>query len=44
MRLGFIGCGNMAGAIIAGIIKKGLVSPDEIYGSKFNARTCERNA
>lgn len=33
MRLGFIGCGNMAGAIIAGIIKKGLVSPDEIYGS-----------
>lgn len=33
MRLGFIGCGNMAGAIIAGIIKKGLVPPDEIYGS-----------
>lgn len=33
MRLGFIGTGNMAGAIMGGIIKKGIVSPDNIIGS-----------
>lgn len=33
MRLGFIGCGNMAKAIIQGIIAKGLVAPEEILGS-----------
>lgn len=33
MRLGFIGCGNMAKAIIAGIVAKGLVTPDDILGS-----------
>ena len=33
MRLGFIGTGNMAGAIMGGIIKKGLLSPEEILGS-----------
>lgn len=33
MRLGFIGCGNMATAIIQGIIKKGLVAPEDILGS-----------
>lgn len=33
MRLGFIGTGNMAGAIIGGIIKKGIVKPEEIIGS-----------
>ncbi|MCI8833911.1 MAG: pyrroline-5-carboxylate reductase [Ruminococcus sp.] len=33
MKLGFIGTGNMAGAIIGGIIRAGLVSPEEIIGS-----------
>ena len=26
MKLGFIGCGNMAGAIMGGIIREGLIS------------------
>lgn len=33
MRLGFIGCGNMAKAIIQGIISQGSVAPEEIIGS-----------
>ena len=30
MKIGFIGCGNMAKAMIAGIIKKGVVAPADI--------------
>ncbi|MFR5335855.1 MAG: NAD(P)-binding domain-containing protein, partial [Blautia producta] len=30
MKLGFIGCGNMASAIIGGILKNNLVQPDDI--------------
>ena len=33
MRLGFIGCGNMAKAIIQGILAKGLVAPEDILAS-----------
>lgn len=33
MKLGFIGTGNMAGAIMGGIIKKGIFAPGEIIGS-----------
>lgn len=33
MKLGFIGLGNMATAIIAGILKKGLVPAENILGS-----------
>ncbi|MBO5460603.1 MAG: pyrroline-5-carboxylate reductase [Ruminococcus sp.] len=33
MKLGFIGTGNMAGAIIGGIIKEGIVTPENIIGS-----------
>lgn len=33
MRLGFIGTGNMAGAIMGGIIKEGIFRPEEIIGS-----------
>ena len=33
MILGFIGTGNMAGAIMGGIIKKGIFQPEEIIGS-----------
>lgn len=37
MRLGFIGCGNMAKAIMQGIIAKELVSPEDIIGSNTTA-------
>lgn len=37
MKLGFIGVGNMAGAIIGGIIQTGLISPEEIIGSDISA-------
>lgn len=33
MKLGFIGTGNMAGAIMGGIIAKGIIKPEEIIGS-----------
>ncbi len=33
MKLGFIGCGNMAGAIMGGIIKEGICRPEEIIGA-----------
>ena len=32
-NIGFIGCGNMAKAMISGIVKSGLVPPLNIYGS-----------
>ena len=33
MKIGFIGLGNMATAMMGGILNKGLVSEEEIYGS-----------
>lgn len=36
MKLGVIGLGNMAGAIIGGIIKAGLCKPEDITGSDTN--------
>ena len=33
MKLGFIGCGNMAGAIIGGILKNHICKAEEILGS-----------
>jgi pyrroline-5-carboxylate reductase len=36
MKLGFIGTGNMADAIISGIIKNGLFKNDEIIGSDLS--------
>ena len=36
--IGFIGCGNMAGAIISGILRGGLASPEEIIGSAPSQR------
>lgn len=33
MKLGFIGCGNMAGAIMGGIIQKEICKPEEIIGA-----------
>ena len=44
-RLAFIGCGVMAEAIIAGLLRKQLVSPDQIVGSHPRAaRREELNA
>lgn len=36
MKIGFIGCGNMASAIIGGILKKKLVVPSDILASDLN--------
>ena len=33
MKISVIGCGNMAGAIMGGMIKNGLVSPEEVTAS-----------
>lgn len=33
MTLGFIGCGNMAAAIISGILEQGIVTKEEIFAS-----------
>ena len=33
MKIGFIGCGNMAKAMIGGIIKNNIAAPEDIYGS-----------
>lgn len=38
-KIGFIGCGNMAQAIISGIISSGKVSPDNIIASDINNET-----
>lgn len=37
MKLGFIGCGNMAGAMMGGIIKNGILKADEIIGTDLFA-------
>lgn len=33
MRIGFIGCGNMGGALMGALISKGLCKSKEIYGT-----------
>ena len=42
MRLGFIGAGNMAQAIIGGVLKAGLVPAEEITASDALAETAEK--
>lgn len=44
MKLGFIGLGNMASAIIGGILKEGIVSPQDIIGSAKTERTAAEKA
>ncbi len=44
MKLGFIGCGNMASAIIGGILKKKLVPADQIIVSALHQETLARAA
>lgn len=33
MKIGFIGCGNMASAIIGGMLKKGVVEANDVYAT-----------
>lgn len=42
MRLGFIGTGNMAGAIMGGIIKNEIFRPEEIIGADISSAGRER--
>ncbi|MCR5468891.1 MAG: pyrroline-5-carboxylate reductase [Lachnospiraceae bacterium] len=40
--IGFIGAGNMASAIIKGIIKSGMFKPEQIYASSKNGASSEK--
>lgn len=42
MKIGFIGLGNMAQAMIGGILKNRLAQPEEIFGSAKTAATEEK--
>ena len=42
MKIGFIGLGNMANAMIGGILVKGLYTKDELIGSSKTEATAER--
>lgn len=44
MKIGFIGLGNMATAIIGGILKKGLVDAQDICGADKVPEMCEKAA
>lgn len=42
MNIGFIGCGNMASAIMGGIIKNGIFEPAQIYGADVLKTVAQR--
>ena len=42
MKLGFIGCGNMASAIMGGIISNGVMDAKEIIGADVFAPSCKK--
>ena len=42
MKIGFVGCGNMATAIIKGIIKKQIIEEENIMASAKTKTTLER--
>lgn len=42
MKIGFIGLGNMATAMIGGILEKGLVKPEEILGSARSKESVQK--
>lgn len=42
MKLGFIGCGNMAGAMMGGIIGNGICKAEDVYGSDLFAPSREK--
>lgn len=43
MKIGFIGCGNMAKAILQGILSQGIVTPDDIVASNTTEAHAEEN-
>ena len=43
MKIGFIGCGNMATAILKGILKSGEVAAADIIASANSDKTREKN-
>lgn len=43
-KIGFIGSGNMASAIMGGIVKKGIFAPDEIIASDMSAQARQKAA
>jgi len=44
MKLGFIGLGNMASAVIGGILKEGIAAPQDIIGSAKTEKTAKEKA
>ena len=42
MKTGLIGCGNMATAMLGGILKTGLLEKKDLMGSAKTEKTCER--
>lgn len=42
MKIGFIGLGNMATAMIGGILQKGMAKPEDIIGSAKTRATCDK--
>lgn len=44
MKIGLIGLGNMAGAMIGGLLAKGYAKPEEICGSDANAAMAKKRA
>lgn len=42
MKLGFIGCGKMAAALIQGVLKSGLCKPEDIIGSDAQKSAAEK--
>lgn len=44
MKTGFAGCGNMATAMIKGILDKGILSPDDVFATSLTKETRERKS
>ena len=44
MKIGFIGCGNMASAMISGMLKKGKYKKDEIIVSNLTEEGISRTS
>lgn len=44
MKLGFVGCGKMAAALIKGVLKSGLCQPKDITASDVHVATAEKLA
>lgn len=44
MKLGFIGCGNMATAIMNGILKNGVAKKEDLLGADLSKASCDKVA